>query len=408
MSIAIANKWNMFVPHVLPLGTECTQLTIELPAASYANPVHVPFALKKVPGGGEVRVTWQKEGGALNSAASSDADANIQMSVVTETEPVRYTVRITDNVSTFEIDRGSTLSGNLNYNIKLSVDWLGTRVRTFGLGGDGADATVTGVNMRTSTGASYVTELADSAFASVTYVEGGFLDDLGFLPSTLTAIPDYAFNYSALKTVDRMPSGIRTVGYQAFASTRVTSARIVPGVEYGTGAFSNCTNLAQAVLQAPVPANAFYNCKALNTLTFEEGATAIRSRAFMGCTGFTTMNLPETVTRVESYAFSGTSTVTGTAMSLIEADLPGVTYLGSYAFRNCRKLTTIRLGAMGVGDGFTINSNAFAVYTKDQLSVYFADGTSKADLQTAAGDNSWWGAPTGSKFYYSETGYIER
>ena len=57
---------------------------------------------------------------------------------------------------------------------------------------------------------------------------------------------------------------------------------------------------------------AFYGCKNITNIIFNEGITGIRENAFYGCTGISEIIVPSTVTLIENYAFaySGIESIT--------------------------------------------------------------------------------------------------
>ncbi|MGL5895043.1 MAG: leucine-rich repeat domain-containing protein, partial [Bacteroidales bacterium] len=89
-----------------------------------------------------------------------------------------------------------------------------------------------------------------------------------------------------------------------------------------------------------IGSDAFYNCSGLTgELILPSGLTSIGSYAFSGCSGLTgELKLPYGLTSIGSSAFSGCSGLTG------ELKLPyGLTSIGGSAFSYCSGLTTIHI-----------------------------------------------------------------
>ncbi len=105
----------------------------------------------------------------------------------------------------------------------------------------------------------------------------------------------------------------------------------------------------------------FSYCKALTTITFEEGSelTEIGTGAFKGCSSLDNVTLPDSVTTIGTSAFedcSGESEageITGiSSMTFSES----VTEIGNYAFKGCKNLGTATYKA----DPISIGEGAFA------------------------------------------------
>ena len=81
--------------------------------------------------------------------------------------------------------------------------------------------------------------------------------------------------------------------------------------------------------------SAFYNCRALTSITIPDSVTTIGYSAFYGCSSLTSITIPDSVTTIGDYAFS----YCGNLTSITIPD--SVTSIGSEAFANCMMRTNI-------------------------------------------------------------------
>ncbi len=105
--------------------------------------------------------------------------------------------------------------------------------------------------------------------------------------------------------------------------------------------FTNCRE---------IPAQFFYGCSSLTSITIPESVTSIGSQAFSGCSGLTSITIPNSVTSIDVSAFSNCSGLTSITIS------NSVTSIGSIAFSGCSGLTSVTIPNSVI----SIGSSAFS------------------------------------------------
>ena len=175
------------------------------------------------------------------------------------------------------------------------------------------------------------------------------------IPSSVTNIENFAFNYCSGLTSVAIPASVTSIGYYVFGScSGLTSVTIPASVtSIGTAAFRSCTSLASVTIPASVTsiANAAFSyCTSLTSVTIPTGVTTIENDAFAGCTSLVSVTIPTGVTTIGSSAFSDCTSLVGVTIPA------GVTTIRSSVFSGCTSLTTITIPT-GVT---TIENDAFA------------------------------------------------
>ncbi len=134
------------------------------------------------------------------------------------------------------------------------------------------------------------------------------------IPSTVTAIGDYAFYMMPIASIV-IPGSVKTIGQAAFIyCSYLTSVTLSEGLE-------------------TIGQNAFDGCEALESINIPSTTTSI-STAFSG-TGLTSVVIPISISSLDDYAFDRCSDLTSITLS------GSMTSIGTGAFRYCEKLRTI-------------------------------------------------------------------
>ena len=106
----------------------------------------------------------------------------------------------------------------------------------------------------------------------------------------------------------------------------------------GSGAMDNWSN------GASVP---WYSCRgSIKTVVILDGVTSIGSNAFYNCTKLTSVNIPDSVTTIGNHAFNRCSGLTGITIP------KSVTSIGASAFASCSTLSSITIsdGVVSIGE----------------------------------------------------------
>ena len=195
-----------------------------------------------------------------------------------------------------------------------------------------------------------VTTLGIGVFAFSTHLE-----KIYFSPeSTITAIPAETFNFSTNITEIVLPTGVTSIGNQAFfRCLKLTSINIPEGLKtIGNSAFEHCDILPDIELP--------------NTVT------KIGERAFAYCDAFTRFDLPPLVT------YLSTEILTGCA-SLTEVTIPAtVTNYGTNMFYGASSLASVTVDPMNMvlqsidGHLYTKNGKTFLYYSVANTATDFS------------------------------------
>ena len=186
------------------------------------------------------------------------------------------------------------------------------------------------------------------------------------IPQGTTAIPNYAFQSSAITSIS-IPNTVLSIGNYAFHNSALTSITIPASVtSIGESAFESCSSLTEVIFESgsqlqsigqnafaydsaitsisAIPSSvttigsyAFRNTNNLHSITFElnSSLTQISDNAFTYCYGLTAFEVPYGVTSIGNYAFQDCS-------NLQTITIPStVTSISSTAFSGCNSLTTI-------------------------------------------------------------------
>ena len=172
------------------------------------------------------------------------------------------------------------------------------------------------------------------------------------IPSTVTAIGNWAFNTCTGLTHIFIPGSVTRIGYESFYRCSSLIGVNIPNTVHNIGyqAFYGCSSLRSIHIPGSVRgigSSAFESCPLLMSMSVSPDNTRYDSRdecnaiietddntLIAGCRVTT---IPSTVTAIGDYAFSGCSTLAG-------IDIPAsVNSVGDFAFRGCSALRSVSL-----------------------------------------------------------------
>lgn len=154
-------------------------------------------------------------------------------------------------------------------------------------------------------------------------------------------------------------------------------------------AFNDCYSLKRVSIPnsiRKIESYAFARCRALISVTIEEGLQIIDVNGFLECESLDSIHIPNSVIRIEVRAFQGCRSLSSISLGnglkyigteafnecirLTKITIPSnVTEIGDWAFMNCSSLQVVRIQT--TPSMIKIGYNAFPSTTK----VIFSDGT---------------------------------
>ena len=199
------------------------------------------------------------------------------------------------------------------------------------------------------------------------------------IPSTITAIKDYAFNGCIALEGITLNEGLTQIGYDAFQDCAALTSIVIPSTVTGVSnyAFTDCTGLLAANVKGSVVGpHMFAGCTGLKSVTLSDNVTSIQSNAFNGCYALTGVRLPQNLTTIGSYAFSQCNALTSIQIpasvssmgdcafekcaGLKKAEIEAVV-IGTSAFQSCPALTTVAMGDRVTSVGYAAFSGCEAL-----------------------------------------------
>ena len=164
------------------------------------------------------------------------------------------------------------------------------------------------------------------------------------------------YNCEGLQTVS-LPSSVTAIGEYAFSGCKALSSLTVPFIGATRSATENAaltyfftspsggysipdTLKSVAITDATkIAANAFNNCRKIESVSLSGELTAIGENAFAHCESLSKITIPEGIRSIGQYAFRGCRKLTSVTIP------DSVTVIGVYAFYECYSLRTVNLGS---------------------------------------------------------------
>ena len=198
----------------------------------------------------------------------------------------------------------------------------------------------------------------DSATGTITATNSSISGDF-VIPDTIggvavTAIGNEAFKDRINLTSVTLPSGITSVGHKAFSGCSGLTELILPDtVTWIGGLIIENTKISEITVPASVTGNGYYwrseesniangpfgGCPSLKKVVLSDGISSIGKGLFacLDASGIEEIVIPDTITSIGEYAFRNCKKLT--SISIPE----GVTSIGNNAFLDCSGLTAISL-----------------------------------------------------------------
>ena len=177
------------------------------------------------------------------------------------------------------------------------------------------------------------------------------------LPSSITSIESYAFEYCFNLKKINLPEGLQTIGNNAFSfCSGLTELSFPQSIQdIGFAAFSSCEGLTSIVLPdnlLRLRNGVFSFCSGLKSVVFGKNLTSIGSSTFVNCTSLECISIPSSVTFIGETAFANCT-------ALLRVDMGEcVASIGMSAFSNCTALESISIDSV-----HTIGASAFTLCT---------------------------------------------
>lgn len=173
------------------------------------------------------------------------------------------------------------------------------------------------------------------------------------LPNGLKRIGEMAFSVTGITNIN-IPVGVEQINTGTFSGSglkRITIPKTVQRI--GEWPFSNCPLAEVEINGSPhIEYGAFWQCKELTTVRFNQSVASIHPRAFAECTSLKTITLPEGLKTLDIMTFENCA-------SLREVHLPAsLEKLNLWAFRGCDSLQVIRVADGGIRYDSRDNCNA--------------------------------------------------
>ena len=194
------------------------------------------------------------------------------------------------------------------------------------------------------------------------------------IPSTVTAIGDYAFYDCEKLSSVTLPNGLKTIGYGAFYGCNELASIIIPGkvTSIGVRTFGYCENLVSVTLPNGLKSigdDAFECCSNLESINIPSSVTEIGEYAFYECYKLTSVTLSKGLKTIGHGAFEYCS-------NLESINIPSsVTEIGEYAFYECYKLTSVIVKWTEADKIPDINCNVFEGADLSNATLYVPGNT---------------------------------
>lgn len=194
-------------------------------------------------------------------------------------------------------------------------------------------------NLTTVNFGSDITTIGENSFSSCKKLTS--ID----LPANVTAIGNYAFTESALTQL-YLPDTVNDIGNSAFYNCDSLESVRLPEEDcrIGSFAFASDDALQEVTYPAGLYSNGgqdlyciFYDCDALQKVTFAEGVTKIYESSFEDCDKLSKIVFPDTLEYIGASAFNSLPSLTALVLP------SSIKTIDKYAFYGCTSLSSVNL-----------------------------------------------------------------
>jgi len=269
----------------------------------------------------------------LASTASNNSDIKI-------TADTSWTA--TSNQSWLTLDNKSGLKGSTTLSFSVNSNTGTNRTAEITVTALGSEAKIIKINQASGNG---VITVSVKAGEFLTTLNNGLYNSTKelIITGTLNALDfQYIRSMPALTKIDLSGATIENniLPDYALAGISTLTTVVLPSTitSINPYAFNYCTKLTSITIPSSVTSigiSAFINCTGLTSIQLPESVSTISNTAFQFCSGLTSFKIPSSVDTIMDSTFYG---CTGLKSIIIPSS---VTYVGNMAFADCKNLDTI-------------------------------------------------------------------
>lgn len=166
--------------------------------------------------------------------------------------------------------------------------------------------------------------------------------DYFVIPEGTTKIRNYAFQDACFSPIT-IPSSVTAIGDYAFAGNNCLEEIVIPSTVQTIGdyAFNKCQNLTSATIEnsaiTSIGTDIFRECRVLRDVKLPAALTTLPKGTFAVCESLTTVTIPSGVTSLGEFAFVYCKSLTAITLP------PGITSIDRFCFDSCSSLKTITI-----------------------------------------------------------------